>query len=180
MHTTQPNISATMAAIDAWWDLARQQATRPPPATPTRTPPPPTPPTNATPATQPSPPMHETGHDAGSETGENADRASGEYRGQNTMAELAERVASATRSMPATPSSSAPLSIDDAMARMKAVTQIRPRTADEVDRTSPEYAFGESFNGMVQHIVTGYLDKAVVPIIHRTIMSEVDRVAKES
>ncbi|MCG8626346.1 MAG: hypothetical protein MJE68_30650 [Proteobacteria bacterium] len=93
------------------------------------------------------------------------------------MAVLAERVETATRTMPA---SQAPLSVDDAFARMKAVTQIRPRTAEEVDRKSSEYAFGETFAGMVQHIVTGYLDKAVVPIIHRTIMSEIDRLASDA
>ena len=87
---------------------------------------------------------------------------------------LAKRVARATQAMPAyrTP----PMAAEDAFARMKSVTKIRPRTAEEVDKKSPEYVFGEAFTNMVRHIVTGYLDKAVVPIIRHTIESELDRL----
>ena len=90
------------------------------------------------------------------------------------MADLAARVASATRNMP---SSNRPVAIEDALSRMKAASKIRPRTAADVDKKSPEYAFGKAFTDMVRHIVAGYLNEAVVPIIRNTIIAELEGLA---
>lgn len=91
-----------------------------------------------------------------------------------SMADLAARVASATRNMP---SSNRPVAIEDALSRMKAASKIRPRTAADVDKKSPEYAFGKAFTDMVRHIVAGYLNEAVVPIIRNTIIAELEGLA---